>query len=177
MAQLKIVFTGTVGAGKTQAVEALSEIPVLKTDVQATDEVVDLKDSTTIAMDYGEMAISDGETLAVYGTPGQKRFAYMWDILSRNALGIVILVNNSRKDPIEDLCVYVNNFKQHIENTTAVFGVTHLDKAKNPAEEMNKYYTFFEQQGYHYPVFPVDARKRNDVNVLVESLLAMLEVG
>lgn len=177
MSNYKIVFTGTVGAGKTEAVETLSEIPVLKTDVQATDQVLDIKDKTTIAMDYGEIKITDGETLALYGTPGQKRFSYMWDILARNALGIIILVNNSRKDPIEDMCMYINNFKKHIQDTTAVFGVTHLDKSTNPADEMNKYYTFFDQQGYYYPVFPVDARKRNEVNVLVESLLAMLEVG
>jgi signal recognition particle receptor subunit beta len=177
MAYNKIVFTGTVGSGKTEAVQTLSDIPIIRTDVIPTDDVKDFKESTTLAMDYGELHMDNDEILALYGTPGQKRFSYMWDILARDTMGIVVLVDNSRKDPIEDLCIYVSNFKQHIDNSTVVFGITHLDLFQDPLYEMKKYYDFFQGQNYAFPIFPVDARKRSNVIVLVESLLAMLEIG
>lgn len=177
MANIKIVFTGTVGAGKTEAIRTLSDIEVVKTDVKPTDDVKNMKDGTTIAMDYGEVTIGEHETLALFGTPGQKRFSYMWEILSEGALGIVIMVDNTRSDPLADICCYFENFEKYINQSTAVFGITHLDLAANPQQEMHKYYDFMDRNGYDYPVFPVDARKRADVVVLVESLMAMLEVG
>lgn len=176
MSELKIVFTGTVGSGKTEAVYTLSDIPIIKTDVTPTDAVQNLKESTTIAMDYGELTIENG-VVALYGTPGQRRFSYMWDILAKNAMAIVILVDNSRNNPIEDLCGYIANFEKHIENSTAVFGITHLDLSNDSEKEMEKYYNFFEKQNYNFPILKVDVRKRSDVYVLVESALAMLEVA
>ncbi|WP_245391541.1 GTP-binding protein [Thioflexithrix psekupsensis] len=78
MSEIKIVFTGSMGAGKTTAIAAISEIPVINTDVRATDPTtLQRKATTTVAMDYGELTLEDGQKLRLYGTPGQLRFEYM----------------------------------------------------------------------------------------------------
>lgn len=175
MAELKIVFTGSVSAGKTAAITSLSEIPIISTDVKATDEVAQDKETTTIAMDYGEMTLEDGVVMKLYGTPGQRRFKYMWEILANGALGIIVLVDNRRDDPLSDLEMYLENFQRFIDNSTVVIGVTHTDISPQP--ELQKFHDYLMKRRYFFPVFPVDARSKGDVVVLVESLVAMLEVA
>ena len=109
MIEHKILFSGTMGAGKTTAIAAVSEIGPLSTDVRNTDESV-AKATTTVGLDYGELTLDNGERLRLYGTPGQPRFAFMWDILARGALGLVILIDNSRPDPLADLDVYLDGY-------------------------------------------------------------------
>ena len=175
MAELKIVFTGCVSAGKTAAISSISEVPIITTDVKATDYVAQDKETTTVAMDYGEMTLEDGVVMKLYGTPGQKRFEYMWKILANGALGIIILVDNRRDDPLADLALYMENFKHFIDDSTVVIGVTHCDVAAQPGIE--KYYEYLQQRNLFFPVFQIDARNRSEVVVLVESLVAMLEVA
>ena len=104
MAQVyKLVFAGPVGAGKTTAIQTLSDIEVVSTDTQATDDVRLLKNTTTVAMDYGLMKLATGDQVRLYGTPGQQRFDFMWEILSENALGLVLMLKASAPDPVADL--------------------------------------------------------------------------
>jgi hypothetical protein len=92
-APLKLVVSGTVGAGKTTFIRSLSEIPVVDTDALASEAIG--KTQTTVAMDFGTMTL-DGLQLHLYGTPGQDRFDFMWDILVEGALGLVLLVAGDR---------------------------------------------------------------------------------
>ncbi len=87
MAQHKIIFAGPVGAGKTTAIKSLSDIPVMTTDEDATDMTTNRKPQTTVAMDYGLLKLEGGERVHLYGTPGQERFDFMWDILTEGGLG------------------------------------------------------------------------------------------
>lgn len=171
MSEIKIVITGAVGSGKTTAIQAISDIPVISTDVRASDDVREQKATTTVAMDYGELGLDDGSVLRIYGTPGQHRFSYMWSILARGMLGLVILVNGRRADPLQDVAMYVENFSEHIRESTVVIGVTHLD---GDTDAMEKYYRFVSERGWHYPVFPIDARSRDDVRVMIEAMAAMM---
>ena len=72
----KIIFSGTVGAGKSTAIAALSDIPPVSTEAMASDETAKLKRTTTVAMDYGVLNLPDGEKVMLYGTPGQERFDF-----------------------------------------------------------------------------------------------------
>ena len=99
MSNYKIIFTGPVGAGKSTAIAALSDVPPVTTDEQASDMTKDLKPTTTVAMDYGVMKLDGDERIHLYGTPGQERFNFMWDILSEGGLGLVMLLDNTRTDP------------------------------------------------------------------------------
>lgn len=174
MSEIKLVFTGSVGAGKTTAIEMISEIPVIRTDVKATDsETAKLKDKTTVAMDYGELTLEDGQKLRLYGTPGQQRFDYMWKILIKGALGLIILIDNAGPDPIGDLARYVDNFRDLINNDKIVVGITRTDISSEP--NMDFYHHYFAERGIVLPIFPVDARSKASVVMLIQSLIAMLE--
>ena len=93
--QYKIVFAGSMGAGKTEAIRSLSDIEVLDTDVQATDETALLKEKTTVSMDVGVLNLGDGDKLRLSGAPGQERFDLMWEILAEQCKGVVVLLNHA----------------------------------------------------------------------------------
>ena len=91
--QLKLIVAGSVGAGKTTFINTISEIETVDTDVEASEDLG--KQFTTVAMDYGLLTL-DGIPLHIYGTPGQDRFDFMWEILCEGALGLVLLVRGDK---------------------------------------------------------------------------------
>jgi uncharacterized protein len=170
----KILFAGPVGAGKTTAIASVSDSEVVQTDARATDEVVQRKERTTVAMDYGTLVIDESLTIQLVGTPGQERFDFMWDILARGALGAVILIDNARPDPQADLGLYLNAFRRVLKAAggKGVIGITRCDLAPSPG--LDRYRAFVAEQGLRWPVFEVDARARSDVKVALLALTAEL---
>lgn len=124
----KLVFAGPVGAGKTTAIQTLSDIEVVSTEASASDDVRQLKQTTTVAMDYGLMRLGNGDQVRLYGAPGQKRFDFMWDILTANALGLVLMLRGNAPDPVTDLRHYVTEFRGFIDKTSLVVGITHAEE-------------------------------------------------
>ena len=169
----KIIFTGPVGAGKTTAIGAISETPPVGTDVQCTDEYRNLKETTTVAMDYSYITLEDGDRIHLYGTPGQSRFDFMWSILTQGGIGLVLLVNNDNPEPVQQMEFYLDAFSDFIQDTGAVIGVTRSGLADNACIE--EYQEKLYERGQIFPVFEIDARETNDVKILVHALLAMLE--
>jgi len=168
----KIIFTGSVGAGKTAAISCLSDIPVVGTDVAATDETLNKKDFTTVAMDYGYIQLEDGELIHLYGTPGQERFNFMWEILCQGGVGLVLLVDATSSDPVADCEFYLKAFGKFIEETGAVIGITRADIASNSIYEQVQDVVI--EKGYPIAVLEIDARNNEDVNMLVHALMAVL---
>ena len=171
----KIIFTGPVGAGKTTAVSALSDMPIVCTNEAATDMTQDRKKETTVAMDYGIMKLDSGEKIHLYGTPGQERFNFMWEILVEGGIGLVLLLNNNRPDPFRDLRFFLEAFAEFIDNTTVAIGITRMDEARQPS--ITDYHEQLEERHRHIPIFEVDARDQGDVSLLVEALLYSLDPG
>lgn len=171
----KLVFTGSVGAGKTTAIGAISEVPPILTEARPTDAVGTRKSSTTVAMDYGELTLEGGLKLNLYGTPGQRRFDFMCHILTQGALGLIVLVNNSLPNPLEELDYYLNLNADFLKRRPAVIGVTHLDVAASP--DLDDYYRCLGERGETWPVLRADARHAGDVVRLLDALLSVLEYG
>lgn len=169
----KIVFAGPVGSGKTTAIQSLSDIEVVSTEAKASDEVRKLKPTTTVAMDYGLMKLGNGDQVRLYGAPGQQRFDFMWDILTENALGLVVLVSAAGEDPVADLRLYLTAFHALIDRTAVVVGVTHTDRGDVAVRQ--RLIDEMSQQGIAPCVMDADARSRPDVSMLVKSLLFSID--
>ncbi|MEH6457575.1 MAG: ATP/GTP-binding protein [Cocleimonas sp.] len=175
MSNKKIIFTGPVGAGKTTAIQTMSDIPIVSTNEEASDMTKDRKPQTTVAMDYGRINIGTKEKIHLYGTPGQERFSFMWDILTKGALGLILLLDNSRDNPQQDLKFYTNAFKEFIDKGDLIIGVTRMDEVSSPS--IQDYRTWLEELSISAPVFTVDAREKQDISSLVQALLYSLDPG
>ncbi len=95
MRRVKILVTGPFASGKTSLIQTISEIPVVSTEKAVTDESRVVKTQTTVALDFGRLTINEELVLYIFGTPGQERFSYMWDVLSVGALGLIVMVDAS----------------------------------------------------------------------------------
>lgn len=172
--EFKIVFTGPMGAGKTTAIAAISDEPPVSTDVTNTDRAAFDKAQTTAGLDYGRIALDDGASVRLYGTPGQLRFRFMWDILGHNAAGVIVLIDASQRDALVQLDAFVEAFGGG-KRTPIVVGV---GRSGEPgALPLDAFAQRLESHGMTLPVFGVDVRRRDDVLLLVDTLLCLLELG
>jgi signal recognition particle receptor subunit beta len=171
--EYKIIFVGSMGSGKTTAIRNISDVAPVSTEVDNSTRTEFDKATTTVAMDYGEVALPDGDILRLYGTPGQARFDFMWKILGRGALGFVFLVDNSRPDPCEDLKTYLDAFGELLQEAVAVIGIGRTET--HPAPPLESYFAMLGARQLNMPAFAVDVRKREDVLLLLDTLFHQIE--
>ncbi len=165
----KIVFLGPVGAGKTTAVRSATDNQSLMTDVPTSDVVARRKGQTTVAMDYGIVDIDDQTRLHVHGCPGQKRFDFMWPIITKGAYAMVLLIDNSRNYPKRDLKEYIASFQEPIMNTRLIIGITRTDISESPS--LDTYEQWLQEIGINAEVMKVDPREKLDVLLLLGRLM------
>jgi uncharacterized protein len=171
----KIIFTGPVGAGKTTAIGAISDITPITTDAMASDMTLNRKGHTTIALDYGVLNLDENTKVHLYGTPGQERFDFMWEILSTGGMGLILLIDNSRPNPIKDMQFFLDAFKELLKNAPVVIGIGKTDLKATPTVE--EYAEILERSGLRPPIFEIDGRNREDVKNLVMALLFSIDPG
>ena len=174
MNEYKILFTGTMGAGKTTAIASVSDIPPIVTDVHNSDQSVQ-KERTTVGLDFGEFTLESGDRVRLFGTPGQNRFDFLWKILAKNALGLIILVDNSRPDPLADLAMYLDGFSEQLDTLPCAIGVGRLDTNASPS--LDAYIDELSNRNRIFPVLEVDVRRKDDVVLLIDTLLAQIEAN
>lgn len=109
MSSYKVVVTGPFNSGKTAFIQTISDIPVVSTEKRITTEDRGIKAETTVAMDYGRVAL-EGHTLYLYGTPGQTRFDFMWEILSGEMDGFIVLVDSTDAPSFPDAADLIKLF-------------------------------------------------------------------
>ncbi len=166
----KIIITGPVGAGKTTAINSLTDQKALKTDAPVSDMTTSQrKQTTTVALDYGVIKLNNDDVAHVYGTPGQERFDFMWEIISEGAHGLVLLLDNSRNYPFRDLIYYANQFRDLIESVPFIIGVTRSDIKSEP--NIETYRGWVKEQNLNAEVIMVDARSKEHIHNLVSKLL------
>jgi small GTP-binding protein len=165
MSPLKVIVSGPVGAGKTTLIQTLSEIPVVETEELASEQIG--KQTTTVGLDFGLLRL-DGVPIHLFGTPGQERFSFVWDVLLEGALGLVLLISGARPQDFP-------RARKILEYLTSrhpvpfVVGVTHQDipKVWQP-EEVAHYFQLPQEQ-----VIGMNAKSRSSA---LQSLVRILEL-
>ncbi|MEN9232158.1 MAG: ATP/GTP-binding protein [Thermostichus sp. DG02_5_bins_236] len=167
---MRIVVTGPVGSGKSTFVRTISEIEVVDTSRKATDEVATLKQKTTVAMDFGRLQFGPNMALHLYGTPGQERFDFMWDILIGRAHAFVLLVSSHRPQDFR-AARRISAFVRHRAKIPMVIGLSHADNPNAwPAEEIAIALGYLSPH-HRPPMVPVNTFERASVAAAMKSLV------
>lgn len=170
-AAVKVVVAGPFAAGKTTLIRAVSEIEVLSTEQGVSDDTRARKNETTVAMDFGRVTIDKELILYLFGTPGQDRFDFMWEILSEGMLGYILLLDGTRTDALDNASTILASFRRHA-NTPFVVALNRVD-AVDPQQEQNVRTQLDLDPAV--PVLACDATDRESVKeVLISLLLAVL---
>ncbi len=113
MQTVKMVVTGPFNSGKTEFIRSVSEIDVVSTERKISSEVERVKGTTTVAMDFGRISVDEDLVLYLFGTPGQKRFDFMWEILSEGMLGFIVLVDSTRPETFREARSILETFRAY----------------------------------------------------------------
>jgi uncharacterized protein len=113
MQTVKMVVTGPFNAGKTEFIRSVSEIDVVSTERKISTESERVKETTTVAMDFGRITVDEELVLYLFGTPGQRRFDFMWEILSEGMLGFIVMVDSTRPETFREARNIMTTFKAY----------------------------------------------------------------
>jgi uncharacterized protein len=167
---LKIVITGPFSAGKTTLIQTISEVAIVGTERDVTDGSKQVKNRTTVAMDFGRITFGAELSLFLFGTPGQRRFEVMWEILSEGMIGFILLVNAADERSFVEGSHILETFRRYAD-VPYVVGITHLDESSMQAEEA----VSVVRQRLELPdgveVVVCDVREREDVKGLMLEIL------
>jgi signal recognition particle receptor subunit beta len=110
-----MVITGPFSSGKTQFIQSVSEIDVVSTDRKISEESPEAqeKGATTVAMDFGRITVDDDLVLYLFGTPGQRRFDFMWEILAEGMLGFVVMVDSAKPETFREAKSILETFRAY----------------------------------------------------------------
>ena len=164
---VKIVVTGPFAAGKTTLIRTISEITVLSTEKGITDETKSRKSDTTVAMDFGRITIDRDLVLYLFGTPGQERFDFMWEILGEGMLGYILLCDADREESLSEARNILDAFRK-MARVPFVVGMNR-SQGIDPAEEAVVREALALDADV--PVVPCDATDRESVKSVLLALL------
>jgi uncharacterized protein len=164
---VKIVVTGPFSAGKSTLIRTISEITVLSTEKDITDETRSRKTETTVAMDFGRITIDKDLVLYLFGTPGQDRFDFMWEILGEGMIGYILLLDATRMESLDEAVGILAAFRRMAHVPFAV-GLNRAEEME-PGTEAQIRETL--QLDDSVPVLPCDATDRESVKAMLLALL------
>jgi uncharacterized protein len=169
---VKVVVTGPFAAGKTTLIRTISEITVLSTERGITDSTRKRKAETTVAMDFGRITIDRDLVLYLFGTPGQDRFDFMWEILGEGMIGYLLLVDAAREDSIQEAAGILDAFR----TMARVPFVVGLNRAGGDEHMLVESVRSRLEIPSDIAILPCDATDKESVkNVLLALLYAVLD--
>jgi len=170
--KIKIVIAGPFAAGKTQFINTVSDIKTVSTERRtSTAGEKNVKDYTTVAMDFGKIRIDEEHELYLFGTPGQSRFDFMWEILGGGALGIIILVDSTDPKTFHEARRIINFFQSRFP-VPIVVGANKQDLPNAwPPEDVKFALDISEDEDI--PVIGLSAKNKDDVK---KTLLTLLDI-
>lgn len=169
----KLLFIGEPGAGKTTCIGALSEIAPFTTEVEYGGELARVKDTMTVAFDYGEVDLGEAGRLLLYGLPGQKRFSFMFEVVRHGLLGVVVLVDASTPRAVSGLCETIDTYLNKVRLLPCVVA---LNKSiDSPQALKEQCLEALRKYDLVAPIVSVDARKREDIVRIFELLFLQIE--
>jgi small GTP-binding protein len=172
MQAVKIVITGPYAAGKTSFIRSISDIDIVSTEYEVTDpDERMIKSETTVALDFGTIAITDDVTLYLFGTPGQERFDFMWEVLSVGCIGYVVLLDSCRPAQLNETLAMIEKFAQL---TDAPFVVA-ANKQDDPTALPISYIRRRLELPREVPLLPCVASDKESVKMVLLALLSRIE--
>lgn len=167
----KIAFIGEPGSGKTTCIGALSDIPPVSTDVGCTDELAQVKATTTVALDYGELPLDDGGRLMLYGLPGQTRFHFMFEVIREGLLGIVVLVDGSSPNALDGLAETLDTYSEELRSHPCAIAI---NKLQEPPQKLREgCLELLRKHAVTAPISVIDARRKPDIVRIAGLLLSV----
>jgi len=138
MHRLKVVITGPYNSGKTQFIRSVSEIDVVSTERKVTlPEHAAIKGETTVAMDFGRITLGD-QKIYLFGTPGQQQFDFMWEVLTENMIGFIVIVDSTDPKRFKEAKEIIRFFKDILEEPFVVAANKQDIAGAMPVEELRK---------------------------------------
>jgi small GTP-binding protein len=172
MQAVKMVVTGPFSAGKTEFISAVSEIDVVSTERRISSSAEKMKETTTVAMDFGRITVDDDLVLYLFGTPGQRRFDFMWEILSEGMLGFIVLVDSTKPETFREAKRILETFESYASTPYVVAANKQDHKDAWEPDDLRIILKLEER----VKVLPCVALNRESVkNVLLELLYSILE--
>jgi hypothetical protein len=173
MQSVKMVVTGPFASGKTEFISSVSEIAVVRTErkISSASEMA-VKNETTVALDFGRITVDDELVLYLFGTPGQRRFDFMWEILSEGMLGFIVMVDSTRPETFREARKILSTFESY-SRTPYVVAANKQDKEDAWEPGDMKIVLRINSKA---KVLPCVARDKESVkNILLELLYSILE--
>jgi len=170
---VKVVVTGPFSAGKTTLIETISDVTIVGTEREVTDATRAVKTRTTVAMDFGRIMLPGRVSLHLFGTPGQRRFEAIWEILSEGMLGLVVLVHAARGESIVESGHILDTFRDYAD-VPYIVGVTHLDQLDENSGDVFERVRETLRLPSEISVLACDPRRKEDVKALLLGLLLLV---
>jgi len=172
MQAVKMVITGPFSSGKTEFIGTISEIDVVSTERKISSSAEKIKESTTVAMDFGRITVDEDLVLYLFGTPGQRRFDFMWDILSQGMLGFVVMVDSTKPETFREAKRILETFESYAA-TPYVVAANKQDQEDAWDPEDLRIILRLRSEIKILPCVAID--KESVKNVLLELLYSILE--
>ncbi|WP_035588934.1 GTP-binding protein [Hippea jasoniae] len=169
----KIIVTGSFNSGKTEFIKQISEIEPITTDKPVSEkELKEIKALTTVAMDFGRLTVSEDIVIHLYATPGQERFDFVYPLLVKNALALIILADITDENSIKSIPVYYRKF-YNLKRLPTVVALTKVDLDNHVPEELIQ--ETLSAVPSNVPIVRINATNKEEVKDTVLLALEQLE--